>query len=327
MRDFALALLLATAVVACGESGDSIADGGATADADTSACALEGSGTEELALAGACAASSRLGAMVLEVQPEYSFVDGRVANGVLPSGIRVEEMSMGGCRLMRKQVPFCDPICESDETCNLAGECIPYPVAQDIGDVCLAGLGESYVLTGAAPNYNYFNTQLAHPAFSGGERIELRSSGGVFAPVSLAGVGVAPIVATEERWSLAEGDDLEVGWETSESNAHASVYLTVNVDQHGSSPLLLECEVPDTGTATVPAALLDALLNSGISGFPVGKLVRRTVDSAEVSAGCMEFVVRSVLTVDVRVAGHTPCTGPGQCPSGQTCNVQLETCE
>ncbi len=320
-----VALLLACG---CGDSSESGVDGGgASVDADTSGCTLEGSGTDDLSLSGSCDADKRLGTFLLEVGPQGSFIDGRVTSGILPSSIRSEEMAANGCRLMRKNVPFCDPICGSGETCDLDGECIPYPAEQDLGEVCVAGLEESYVLTGQPPGNQYFNTQIPHPAFSGGERVEMRSAGGVFAPVSLAGVGVTPMTSSDELWSLESGEDLEVTWETSETNAHTEVYLSVNVDQHGTSPLLLECVLPDTGSATISIGLLDALLNSGTSGFPAGRLVRITVDSTAVGDGCMEFVVGSALSMDVRVAGHTPCNGPGQCPSGQTCNLKLETCE
>lgn len=313
--------------VACGEDAGQGADGGTTADADTTSCSLEGTGTDDLVLAGGCDQESLLGTVVLEVQGDFSFLDAKVANAVLPTSIRAEEMTMGGCRLMRKSFPFCDPICESDEACNLDGECVPYPKPQDLGDICVAGLEQSYVLTAEEPGYHYFNTQLSHPAFAGGERIELRTTGGAYDAFEMAGVGVTPMNANEEQWNIVEGEDLVIGWETSDSDAHTSVYLSVNIDQHGTSPLLLECELPDTGAATVPSALIEGLTTSGISGFPVGKLVRRTADSVAVSDGCIDLIVRSPATIDVRVAGHTPCTMQGQCPNGQTCNLQLETCE
>ena len=234
---------------------------------------------------------------------------------------------MGGCKLMRKRFPFCDPSCQSNEACTFSGECIAFPVRQDLGDVCVAGLSESYVLTADSPGFHYFNTQISHPAFAGGERVELRSSGGRYGDIDLHGVGVSKMVASESQWNIVEDQDMSVSWATSNSNAHSSVKLAINIDQHGSSPLLLECEFPDSGNATIPSALLKALLNSGISGFPVGKIERRSADSVAVEDGCIEFVVRSPQSVDVRVSGHTPCTGQGQCPSGQTCNIPMETCE
>ncbi len=318
-------LLLCFALAACGgEEGG----GGDAPDANGGAsCALSGSGTADLTLGGRCSQETLLGTLLVEVQQEFSFIDGKVANAVLPSSVRGEEMAMGGCRLMRKRFPFCDPTCASDEACTLEGVCVPFPKRQDLGEVCVAGLAESYVLTAESPGFHYFNTQVTHPAFAGGERIEFASVGGSYGDFNMVGVGVTPMKASEEQWNIVEGQDLAVGWNTSETNVDSSVYLTINIDQHGSSPLLLECDLPDTGSAAIPSALISGLLTSGISGFPTGKIERRTADSVTVSDGCIEFVVRAPATVDVRVAGHTACNGPDQCPSGQTCNIPMETCE
>lgn len=318
-------------VAACGEStGDG--GGGDTPDASTEGCGLTGSGTADLNLKGSCDQTELLGSILLERQQDFSFLDGKVANKVLPGSVREVEMNMAGCRLMRKRFPFCDPGCQSGEACTFAGECVPFPERQDLGEVCVAGLSESYVLTAQEPNFHYFNTQIVHPAFGGGERVELRSSGGAFGNIALLGVGVSAMSVSESQWNIVEGEDLDVSWATSDSDAHASVHLSVNIDQHGSSPLLLDCDFPDSGSGTIPSALLEVLLNSGISGFPVGRIERRTADLQMVSGangieGCVEFIVRSPATVDLRVSGHTPCTSNAQCPSGQTCNTQMETCQ
>ena len=106
----------------------------------------------------------------------------------------------------------------------------------------------------------------------------------------------------------------------------AVVRVDVNIDQHGNSPVVLQCDFPDTGSAVISAALVDALLTSGVSGYPNGRISRRTVDSAPVGDGCMEFIVASPRGPDVRVIGHTPCKSDTDCPEGETCNVAVETC-
>ncbi len=323
--------LLALALFACGGDSNSDPDArpGSGPDADTTSCTLMGSGTADLDLKDSCDQATLLGSIVLEVGNDFSFLDAKIHNAVLPSSIREEEMSMGGCRLMRKRFPNCDPACTSDQACTFEGTCVPFPERQDMGDICVAGLADAYVMTAEGPGYHYFNTQVAHPAFAGGERIEVRSSGAAYDAFAMAGVGVTKIVPTDSEWSVGGENDLVVSWETSATDAHSTIYLTLNVDQHGTSPLLLECNLPDNGQATVPAAMIGALLTSGVSGFPAGKIERHTADSVTVSDGCIDFIVRSPTTVDVSVDGHTPCTMPGtsQCPEGQTCNVPIQTCE
>lgn len=319
-------ILLTLALTGCGDGGGGD-DPKDEPDADTSSCGLMGTGTDSITLAGACDQEELLGTILLEALDDFSLLDAKVSNAVLPSSVREEEMSMNGCRLMRKRFPFCDPACAANQACTFAGECIAYPAQQDLGDVCVAGLADPVVMTAEAPDFGYFNTQLENPAFIGGERLEVHTTVGAYPAFDLEGIGVTKM-QSDALWTIVQGDDLAVTWSTSDKDVNAMIELNINIDQHGSSPLLLECDFPDTGEASIPSDLLKALLTSGVSGFPVGKISRHTSDSVEVSDGCIEFVVRSPQTVDVRVDGHVPCTGVGdECPKGTTCNVPMQTCE
>lgn len=73
-------------------------------------------------------------------------------------------------------------------------------------------------------------------------------------------------------------------------------------------------------------ALIDAFLAFGVSGFAVGKLVRRSVDSATITAGCVELGVQYEWTASPIVEGHTPCNTTEDCPTGQICNAFINTC-
>lgn len=328
MMRIRISLITLIVFAGCGDDGGEGVEPDASrlVDADTSSCSLIGSGTDDVSLTGSCSQETLIGTLLLAVD-KVSYIEGKFADAVLPTNVRTEEMSMGSCRLMRKNVPFCDPLCPGDQACNLDGECVPYPVPQDLGEICLAGLEMPHVLTAQGQDKQYFNTQLSHPALLGGERIEVRSTGGAYQPIALAGVGVTPMLPGESLWKINGDDDLQVSWLTTDANAFSTIRLSLNVDQHGSSPLRLDCDFPDTGSAVVPGALIAALQSSGISGFPSGVLQRSTTDSVTVSDGCIEFVVRSQKTVDVRVANHTPCNAPGTCPDGLTCNLATETCE
>ncbi len=96
-------------------------------------------------------------------------------------------------------------------------------------------------------------------------------------------------------------DDDDDAWEPPSGEVRTMVHLELNIDQHGATPVTLACELEDTGSATVPGTLTDALFNAGISGFPRGSIVRRTVDSQAVADGCIELVVASPRTQSVTV--------------------------
>jgi hypothetical protein len=105
------------------------------------------------------------------------------------------------------------------------------------------------------------------------------------------------------------------------------VALTLNVDQHGITPISLVCDLADSGSASIAASLVDALLGAGISGWPNASLSRQTVDSQDFGDGCLEFVVSTPRPVSVAVSGHIPCNGPGDCPPPLECNLPINTCE
>ncbi|MCA9706751.1 MAG: hypothetical protein KDK70_12945, partial [Myxococcales bacterium] len=107
----------------------------------------------------------------------------------------------------------------------------------------------------------------------------------------------------------------------------AHVRIEINIDQHGISPATLVCDVPDTGSYSVPATLVDALLQAGVSGFPSANLYRQTIDSTQGPTGCVELRIRGRTPTAVEVEGHTACNVPEDCPPGQTCNIVIQTCE
>jgi hypothetical protein len=126
---------------------------------------------------------------------------------------------------------------------------------------------------------------------------------------------------------LEAGAPLSLEWAAPTSKVATLVLVELTIDQHGTSPLSLSCELEDSGSATIPASIIDQLIGSGVSGFPNGRITRRTADHVQLEAGCVELVVGSPLAVSVAVAGYTPCNGPEDCPDEQTCNLPLERCE
>jgi len=278
-------------------------------------------------LLGECSLSERLGGFVVEAYDGYSLVSGQVLDGVVPLTVLAEELHEGDCRLMRRLNPLCEPPCEPSDTCGLDGTCVPYPGPLALGRVTVTGLSKAVSMLPKPPNQNYFDTSLPHPAFLAGDEIRVQSEGGALAPLTLFGYGVDALEPGEAEWVLTAGQPLSVTWDAGAADTPARVLLRLNVDQHGVSPITLVCDLPDTGQATLPATLIDALLGAGISGFPNGKLARRTADSVPVDGGCVDLVVSSPRTVTTRVTGSTPCTKPADCPPGQACNLPLQICQ
>jgi hypothetical protein len=277
-------------------------------------------------LDGACPLNERVGLFSVVHEANYSAVDGEINEAVIPTAIVEATITAGGCQLLARDNPFCDPPCAAGEACTHAGTCIPYPARQDTGTVTIAGLDLAVALVmEPRADKRYFETTLPHPAFSPDTAISLTSTGGEVGPLELSGRGFTPLELTQTTWTAKAGEPLIVNW-VPETDGEASFYLTINVDQHGTSPATLVCEGPDSGSLEVPASVIDALLASGISGFPTGHAYRRTVDSVETEVGCVEFQVRSHRDAQLEVTGHTPCTSEADCPDGQSCDLMIETC-
>lgn len=331
------AALLALCLGACGDKADSAdpsggdggdgGDGGSTDSGETGGVPAVTGDPATVPLNGTCPLHSKLGGFVVETYTDYAIVDGAMADGVVPVTILEEVGADGGCTLLKRNNPYCEDACESDETCNFDGECIPYPVDQDLGTVTVGGLEIDVIMEPVSPGYSYFFTSLPNPPFADGALVELRTGTGVFAPLELHGIGSSTLVPGETLWQVTEGNELAISWDAPDPNVRTEVAMWVNIDQHGTSPVSLSCVFPDTGSATVPAAMVNGLVASGVTGFPTGALFRRTADKVEVDGGCMDFTVGGRRGVDVRVTGYTPCKDDDDCPEGTTCNQAIEICE
>lgn len=320
-RTSAVMMLLGVLLFGCGGEDEPAdpTDGGMT---DMVPDQAAGSMCEEATpdtLDGACSLASRVGGFLVENQNQFTIVTGEIADAVLPQSVRIEKASDGDCRLLERPVLFCDPACGAGQTCD-GQQCIPYPSPQDHGTVRIDGLQDCVQMAPTPPGNNYFFNGLGRPGFAPGDAVHLSAP-----DLSLHGIGVAPLEESDEVWLLRRGQPLEVRW-TAGAVAEARVALSVSIDQHGSSPLSLECLVPDTGMTRVPASLIDQLIDGGVSGAPSGLLRRQTADSVTIDAGCVDFIVASTRTRAVRIDGFTFCTDDAACPDGQRCDTAREVC-
>jgi hypothetical protein len=281
-----------------------------------------------LTLRGPCPAERRFGGFKVESNETegYTAVDGVVRDGVAPGSVPEVAGTEGDCRLFRARRLVCDPPCSAGTTCGADGACVPQPLGQDMGPVVLRGLVAPLELLPLQPGNTYFFTRLPHPGFTVGRVVHLSNTPGFLGPLSLFGVGVEPITALDAEWTLVAGAGLTLRWQPPAADFGARVWVEVNIDQHGRSPLTLVCDLPDTGSADLPVAATDALIAAGVTGFPSGRLTRRTVDSSEDAGRCVEFAVTSVRPVPVRVEGHIPCARDADCPVPQTCDLPIQQC-
>lgn len=278
-------------------------------------------------LAGACAMDQAFGGFDIESNPYLTQAGGAVSNGVVPISI-LEEVGAGGdCLLLRRNNPHCDPSCGPSETCDFDGACIPYPVQQDVGTVTVAGLFEAVEMEASSPGFSYYDVDMPHPAYAPGSLLTLRAAGGAGEPWGLYGVGVLPLELASSDWLVDPHSDYTVAWNAPDTTVRSGVHLRFNIDQHGTTPVLLDCTFADTGQGTIPGSLLTAFTSFGVTGFPSTQIERRTVDSLALGGGCVDFEVKWGVVPTLDLEGYTPCAEDEDCPAEQTCNQTLEICE
>ena len=282
---------------------------------------------DEVSLDGECAMDVDFGGFTVLASDDSTDVDGKVADGVVPISVLEETVTDGDCRLLRRNNPYCDPGCDAGETCTFEGECIPYPASQDLGTVTLKGMFQTSEMEPVFPGNTYFDTSLPHPAWDPGDVLVLSMPDGVYGPAELHGVGVEPLSGVNAPWEVESGVDLEVTWDApTTEEVHSQVVFFLNIDLHGLSPSVMSCAFEDDGSATVSGAVVAALIDTGVTGFPSASLERRTMDQADAGEGCMDFRVSSKQSVDVDVVGYTPCVTDAECPEGYECDEPFQIC-
>jgi hypothetical protein len=312
-----------------GSSSGGSAGSGSTSSSSTTAGLDESSagsstGDVEVELGGMCPLATRVGGFLVSAEPEYSAFHGSVADGVVPVSVLEQVGAEGDCILLRRNNPFCKPLCMPGQTCDFDGSCIPYPQNHDVGLVEITGLLEPLMVEPVPPTFAYFDTSLMHPPFAPGALLELTAAGGDYEGFVLHGYGVPAIEPAADEISLSTGRAVQVQW--GPGGSEARLRLVLKIDQHGLSPVQLVCETDDTGSLSVSAELIGQLLAFGVSGYPTADYYLQTADSVEIEPGCVEFLVYSHHQTSMSVEGHVPCDDPGDCPAGLVCDISIQTC-
>ena len=278
-------------------------------------------------LNGACSTEDRIGGFELVHWDNpgdlFSTATGTVSNGTIPNTILEPRETDGDCQLLTRNNPFCDPPCESGQTCDHDGTCITYPAQQNIGTVTVAGLNQALTLEPDTYN-NYWDTAVQYPMYDPNALVEIKTSGSDIDGFTLRGVGVEQLVLSSLNWQLVAGEDLTISWTAGATDAR--IIISLNIDQHGNSPVTMVCDTEDDGEEAVPAALVDILINYGVTGFATGTIRRRSADRVDLDAGCAELLVYSHINAQLSVSGHTPCTSDADCEDGQECDMATQTC-
>lgn len=273
-----------------------------------------------------CMAAERVGGFSVVLDDGYTAVDGRVASGVVPSSIRDETASAGGCRLVEGRSLSCTPACSSDQTCDVGNVCIPYPTAASVGVVTVDGLTAPLSMSPTSVgSYTNGATTLPHPAASVGSVVTLTAPGDVLPGFTLTTRGVEAIAVDQTGVALVRDQAFVVTW-TPGTESSARVRMVLDLAHHGSVAASLDCDgLDDDGNFEVPASMVTRLIDIGVAGFPTLTVTRRTAAKTAIEQGCVDLTVQSSVVLPVTVDGVTSCVEDEECDNGETCQGDL-TC-
>jgi hypothetical protein len=276
-------------LVGCGGGGDDDDD-----DDDDSVVDAGDADARTASLDGPCPLDERVGSFVIrhEVEDGFSVAEGSVADKVEPSTVLQLEHEEGGCQFLRKLNPFCDPPCTGGQTCDLSDTCVSAPERLNAGTVTVTGLEAALELAPNDITQDYQDFSIPHPPFAEGATILLSAAGDEVSAFTLDGRGVEPLEIASDVWTMVEGDDFTIEWTS--SDGPGEIYVTLNVDLHGNSPVTMHCTFDDTGSATIPASMVQRLVDFGVTvGFASAQIYRRTADRTDISQGCVDLAVQS----------------------------------
>lgn len=274
-----------------------------------------------------CDIADRVGGFKVILDEEFTGIEGRVNDGVVPSNVPEVVSTQGDCSLLRGRNLFCEPACGSQETCDDDGGCIPYPQGRNVGDVAVTGLKAELSMSPSASSKSYTNPPMfPHPGYDEGDIFTLTAAGGDYEAFTLTTWGVAMFEPGSSEVPVEADSPIDLEWTPPTSDGPAKVHVEVNINNHGVTSAWIACDVADTGSASVPASLVTQLVDLGFSGYPTVLVRRQSAASTDIEPGCVDFLASSEVTLDATVPGLVSCSQNEDCPPDQNCQDDL-TCQ
>jgi hypothetical protein len=166
-----------------------------------------------------------------------------------------------------------------------------------------------------------------YPAYEAGSALTFRAAGDVIPAFEAEVVGVPKLASELPAVAVKHGEPARLEW-----NAEAitpdqtSIFVSFSVNVHGAVTGWIECIAPDTGAFDIPAEMVSALIDLGLSGFPRVDLERRSSATVELAEGCIDVYASSEVTLQVEVDGLASCNKDADCAEGQSCTPE-KVCE
>jgi hypothetical protein len=237
-------------------------------------------------------------------QGTYSRIEARVAAGTEPK-VHAVVLEEGNCRLLELMYGACTDPCSAADVCTSDNHCASEPEGLSAGTLTVRGLASAAKIESQSWSPGRYDSPslLENDLFANGDTIEIELQGEDFPALLLEARGVASMDPdlTANGYEMTNGQDAEVTW-TPGPNPDACIALTLKGRNtvHGA-PLgsIIECFGSDTGSLTVPRAIVEAFpigetpeVTNGFD-WPHSELSRYTRTSLDTVHGPAALTVRS----------------------------------
>lgn len=279
-------------------------------------------------------ASGVVGTFIVAVNTEFEVpsatIIGTVQDAPTPERTIWEEAAKdGACVLLEPRVPFCSTPCGSGNVCVEDDTCKPEPTNKDAGTVTIAGIkatagATSVQLTATSPGVYTTATSLAIPPFDEGADVSASAASGPYGAFSAHAKGIALLVVPKGELPFEKNKPFPLTWTPKGAAGDSKIHVTIDISHHGGKKGEISCDTADTGSLTVSASLVTQLVNLGIAGFPVVRLTRSSEGSAQITGGTMRLSNEQTVERALAIPGLVSCTPDTPCPTGQTCQDDLQ---
>jgi hypothetical protein len=298
--------------------------GGATGTAATGGGAGTGGANDPNQILGA------LSVKMLDQTPPASQVSGVIRARERHELTLLDEMARdGSCRLLKPRQPFCTQPCTLPNACIADDVCVDNdPPLQNLGTVTFKGLkltsGAASLQLENASNAYGTGEPLNFPPFDEGADVSVEATGADLAAFTIHAKGIAPLVLGAESYMLERGKPIVLTWTAKGAGADSTIHVKLDISHHGGTKAQIECDAPDNGSLTLAASLITPLFNLGFSGFPTIDVTRASVGTASLAQGKVQLTLNQYIQRPVTIPGLVSCTMDEDCPTGQTCQTDLQ---
>jgi hypothetical protein len=254
---------------------------------------------------------------IVEETPEtgaFTRFSGAVFDGPYPPSFPLTlDTTDGDCELWVPTNASCPGGC-SDGVCTAAGVCTMFPTEMSAGPVTVDGIaGGAFTVSPVTARFVYqAPSALANPPCTEGSTVSVSGSG-----FSVDVKCIAPLVLTSAvPIPVMSGSPVALAWEPADEPS-ARINVKLDIAHHGGRKGEIQCDVADTGSFSIPAALVTKLVNLGLAGFPTIGMKRIVKATASQQPG-LTMVMAAPLERAVDT-GVTSCLEPTDCPDGETC--------